>query len=247
MISRPEGRTFILASTGQDWQYLPAFSERPITGMRAQDDFITMLDLVNVSCQRGERRVFSGLNRGMKPGTLVAVTGSNGSGKTSLLRILCGLLQPEQGRVLWKGQPITALKELYLSDLLYIGHLNALKDDLTAVENLRMAARLSGEESSDEAARDALSAIGLGRHTHELPIRVLSQGQKRRVTLARAWLSTRPLWILDEPFASLDTASTRLLAERFQTHVNGGGLIIVATHDEVPIARHQLDQMRLTG
>jgi len=183
----------------------------------------------------------------MTSGKLVAVTGNNGSGKTSLLRMLCGLLPPEQGSILWKEQHIAVLQELYKDQLLYIGHLNGLKDELTAVENLHMAAHLCGEQSSDGAARDALSAIGLGCQVHDLPIRILSQGQKRRVTLSRVWLSTRPLWILDEPFASLDQAATRLLTQRFQTHVNSGGLIIVATHDEVSIASHQLEHLRLAG
>lgn len=206
-----------------------------------------MIELVNLSCQRGERRLFSNLSMAMTPGRLVAVTGNNGSGKTSLLRMLCGLLPPEQGMILWNGHNIAALKELYMAQLLYVGHLNGLKGDLTAIENLQVAAHLNGEQVPVAAARDALSSIGLGNRVHDLPTRVLSQGQKRRVALARIWLSTRPLWILDEPFASLDEAAARLLTQRLQTHVNRGGLAVVATHDEVEIAPDSVEHMRLSG
>lgn len=206
-----------------------------------------MLELVNLSCQRGERRLFSDLNKTVPPGRVVAVTGNNGSGKTSLLRMLCGLLPPEQGSILWERQNITALKEAYTSNLLYIGHLNGLKEDLTAIENLQAAAHLCGELSGSAASRDALAAIGLGHRVHDLPVRILSQGQKRRVALARVWLSTRRLWILDEPFASLDECAAQLLTQRFQAHVNSGGTVIVATHEEVGVASDCLEQMRLAG
>jgi heme exporter protein A len=206
-----------------------------------------MLELVNLSCQRGERRLFSNLSMAVAPGALVAVRGKNGSGKTSLLRMLCGLFLPEQGTVLWHGENINALKERYVAQLLYVGHLNGLKDDMTPVENLRYAALLGGEQATEASARDALSAIGLDARIHALPTRALSQGQKRRVALARVWLSTRPLWILDEPFASLDEPATQLLTRRFQTHVESGGMVVVATHDEVKLAPDSVQQMRLTG
>ena len=206
-----------------------------------------MLQLINLSCQRGERRLFSDLNRTVTPGKVVAITGNNGSGKTSLLRMLCGLLPPEHGSILWERQSITALKEAYTSNLLYVGHLNGLKEDLTAVENLQAAAYLCGELSGSADARGALSSIGLGSRVHDLPVRVLSQGQKRRVALARVWLSTRPLWILDEPFASLDESAGQLLTQRFQAHVSSGGMVIVATHEEVQVAPGCLEHMRLAG
>lgn len=206
-----------------------------------------MLELVQLSCQRGERRLFSKLSMIMPPGKVVAVTGDNGSGKTSLLRMLCGLLPPEEGSIVWKGQPIAALKESYGGQLLYIGHLNGLKDDLTAKENLDMAAQLGGEQATDAAVRAALSAIGLPDRVHDCPAGILSQGQKRRVALARVWLSTCALWILDEPFASLDEGAMRFLTQRFQVHVNGGGTVVLATHDELKIGSDQLQQVRLTG
>lgn len=206
-----------------------------------------MLELVNLSCQRGERRLFSHLSMAIKPGELVAVAGENGSGKTSLLRMLCGFLPPEQGTILWQGKNITEWKEMYAAQLTYVGHLNGLKEDLTPVENLQFSAALAGEHMSDAATREGLEAVGLRAQVHGLPTRILSQGQKRRVALARVWLSTRPLWILDEPFASLDEAATRLLTQRFQAHVNTGGMVVVATHQEIEIAPDSVQHMRLAG
>ena len=158
--------------------------------------------------QSRERQLFSDVSVTVKPGSLLAVVGENGSGKTSFLRMLCGLLSPDRGVILWQGKEIRQLKELYSAQLTYVGHLNGIKDELTPVENLKVSACLAGDESSGAIVQKALEAVGLGRSVHRLPTRVLSQGQKRRVTLARLWLSTRPLWLLDEPFASLDAAAT---------------------------------------
>jgi heme exporter protein A len=206
-----------------------------------------MLQAVALSCSRGDRRLFSNLNVTVKPGSLLAVSGENGSGKTSLLRILCSLLSPDQGTILWQGQDIRHLKELYCAQLTYVGHLNGIKDDLTAVENLTLSARLAGEESSGALAQEALEAVGLRRSIHLLPTRVLSQGQKRRVALARLWLSTRPLWLLDEPFTSLDTAATSFVTQRLQSHLGHGGMVVVATHQEVGLASDAVQRLRLTG
>jgi len=206
-----------------------------------------MLELVNLGCQRGERRLFSNLSVAINPGKLVAIAGENGSGKTSLLRMLCGFLPPEQGTILWQGKNITEWREMYAAQLTYVGHLNGLKEDLTPVENLQFSATIAGEHLPDGAAREGLEAVGLRAQVHGLPTRVLSQGQKRRVTLARVWLSTRPLWILDEPFAALDERATRLLTQRFQAHVNTGGMVVMATHQEVAIAPHSVQHMRLVG
>ena len=206
-----------------------------------------MLQAVALSCSRGDRRLFFDISVTVRPGTLLAVAGENGSGKTSLLRILCSLLSPDQGAILWEAQDIRQLKELYCSRLTYIGHLNGIKDDLTAVENLTLSARLAGEESSGTLAQEALEAIGLRRSVHLLPTRVLSQGQKRRVALARLWLSTRPLWLLDEPFTSLDTAATSFVTQRLQSHLGHGGMVVVATHQEVVLPADAVQRLRLTG
>ncbi len=206
-----------------------------------------MLQAVAVSCSRGERRLFSDLNVTVKPGALLTVMGENGSGKTSFLRLLCSLSSPDEGSILWQGQDIRHLKELYCAQLTYIGHLNGIKDDLTALENLRVSASLAGDNSSDAVAQEALEAIGLRRPSHTLPAKVLSQGQKRRVALARLWLSSRPVWLLDEPFTSLDVAATGLVTQRLRTHLQRGGVAVVVTHQEVALAPDVVQCLRLVG
>lgn len=206
-----------------------------------------MLQAVALNCRRGERQLFSDLNVTVERGKLLAVVGENGSGKTSLLRIFSSLLPPEQGSVLWEGQDITQLKELYSGQLMYLGHLNGIKDDLTAVENLMGSLALAGEVCSRAGAQEALEAIGLKRPIHRLPSKVLSQGQKRRVALARLWLSTRPLWLLDEPFTSLDTAATSVVTQRLLVHLQRGGLVVVVTHQEILLPAERVQQLRLAG
>jgi len=205
-----------------------------------------MLQAVALSCMRGERRLFSDISVTVRPGTLLAVVGENGSGKTSLLRMFCSLLPPEHGSILWQGQDISELKELYCAQLTYIGHLNGIKDDLTPLENLTVAASLSGDDSSGPLAQTALEAVGLKRSIHGLPTKVLSQGQKRRVALARLWLSTRPLWLLDEPFTSLDATATSLVTQRLQSHLQQGGMAVVVTHQEVALPSDAVQRLRLT-
>lgn len=206
-----------------------------------------MLEAIDLSCTRGERLLFSGLSVIVKPGDLLAVMGENGSGKTSLLRMLCGLLSPERGTIQWEGRDIGQLKEWYSAQVTYIGHLNGIKDDLTPVENLQVSAQLWGETTSAAATCGALEAVGLGRPIHPLPIRVLSQGQKRRVALARLWLSTRVLWVLDEPFAALDDVGARLVTQRLQRHGEKGGIAVVATHHELGLAAGSARHLRLSG
>ncbi|OQW38002.1 MAG: heme ABC transporter ATP-binding protein CcmA [Nitrospira sp. SG-bin1] len=206
-----------------------------------------MLQAVALSCRRGERRLFSDLTVKVERGTLLAVVGENGSGKTSLLRIFTSLLAPEKGSVLWEGQDIHRLKELYSGQLTYIGHLNGIKDDLTPLENLMSAMALSGESCSGNGASEALEAIGLKRPIHQLPSKVLSQGQKRRVALARLWLSSRPLWLLDEPFTSLDAASTGVVTQRLLAHLQRGGLAVLVTHQDIALPTEMIQRLRLAG
>jgi len=206
-----------------------------------------MLQTVSLSCMRGERRLFSDVNVTVQPGTVLAVVGENGSGKTSLLRMLTSLLPPEEGAILWKEQDIRQLKEEYSAQLTYIGHLNGVKDDLSAIENLMVTAGLTGDSYSITSVQEALESVGLKRRVHHLPTRVLSQGQKRRVALARLWLSTHPLWLLDEPFTSLDTAATGLVTERIGSHLQSGGLAVVVTHHEVALPSEVVQRLRLNG
>jgi heme exporter protein A len=206
-----------------------------------------MLDLVQLTCLRGERRLFRQLSFSIPPGKLLAVSGENGSGKTSLLRMLCGLLPPEEGTVCWKGRNIAEQQETYQGQFVYIGHLNALKDDLTPLENLACSVRLAGTSTSSAACREALQAVGLRPSVQGLHSAVLSQGQKRRVALARLWMTTCPLWILDEPFAGLDETATRELTRQLEAHVRAGGIVVASTHQEIGVDPGFVQHMRLAG
>lgn len=204
-----------------------------------------MLQAQGLACLRGDRLLFKNVDLELNAGGLLYVLGENGSGKSSLLRMLCGLLMPEDGTVFWDKKAIKENAEDYLSDLTYIGHLNGLKDDLTALENLYMSARLAGNEISESKALAALAAIGIERCAN-LPARVLSQGQKRRVALARLWLAESKLWILDEPFAALDVASVGVLAARLGNHLLNGGMAILTTHQDVAINAQSTQALRLS-
>lgn len=194
------------------------------------------LEADGVECLRGERRLFKNLTLQVGTGTCLLVQGPNGSGKTSLLRILAGLTQPAGGCVRWKGQPIKQLGDDYRNDLLYCGHQNALKDELSAEENLLAAAALSGTPVTIDAVREALHQAGLaGRE--RLPVRVLSQGQRRRASLARLLLHYRPVWILDEPFTALDTDAMQWLSALIDRHLALGGLTVLTSHQDISLAR----------
>ncbi|MCK7579054.1 MAG: cytochrome c biogenesis heme-transporting ATPase CcmA [Chromatiales bacterium] len=203
-----------------------------------------MLEIADLECRRGDRRLFSGLNLTLEPGTLLHVRGRNGSGKTTLLRTLCGLFTPDAGEVRWRGESIRALAEDYRRELLYFGHLNGIKSDLTGIENLSIAARLDGDPVGIDDVWQALERIGL-RGFEDLPTRMLSQGQKKRVALARLILSRAKLWVLDEPFTALDVEAVALLQGLIAEHVAGGGLAVLTTHQEVPLTSGQVARLDL--
>lgn len=205
-----------------------------------------MLQAIDLTCQRGNRRVFSKLCFSVGPGALLAVLGENGSGKTSLLRLLCGMLSPEAGVVTWQGTSIARLRPWSAAQFTYIGHLNGVKAELTARENLESAARLSGARLSGGALGQALAAMGL-QGCGDLPTRMLSQGQKRRAALARLWISTSPLWILDEPFAALDAAAAGCLTHRLAQHLGGGGTVVLTAHHRVDLFGEVAREIRLAG
>ena len=203
-----------------------------------------MLDVVDLECRRGDRRLFSDLNFSLAPGTLLHVRGRNGSGKTTLLRALCGLLAREAGEIRWRGEDIASLGEDYRRDMLYFGHLNGIKSDLNGIENLRVAATLDGDPAVEDDLWQALARMGLAGF-EDLPTKVLSQGQKKRVALARLLLSGAPLWILDEPFSALDLDAVDLLGGLIAEHVAGGGLAVLTTHQEVPLTSGQIQRLHL--
>jgi heme exporter protein A len=195
-----------------------------------------MLEGIGLECVRGERTLFRGLDFRLDAGALLRVAGENGSGKTSLLRIVCGLTPPAAGELRWQGENIRTLREDYWKELVYIGHANALKDDLTAEENVRIGCRLAGLGVSSPQTLDALERFGVGRCA-KLQARALSQGQRRRVALARLAVSAaQPLWVLDEPFTALDTAAVENVQALVGEHLDRGGAVMLTTHQEVRIA-----------
>ena len=205
-----------------------------------------MLDITNLSCIRGNRTLFSDLNLNVPAGTLLQVQGANGSGKTSLLRIICGLMAPETGEVRWGGANIRTLAEEYYSDLVYLGHRNAVKEELSAFENLRIANGLAGSDLGHEAALAALKKVGLeGRES--LPARLLSEGQRRRSALARLFTRVTKLWVLDEVLASLDTAAVDLCRSLLEQHLSQGGVAVVATHHELAISAGSFQRLDLSS
>ena len=202
-----------------------------------------MLEASDLSCIRGEQLLFEGLSFSIGRGELLALQGRNGSGKTSLLRILCGLSAPACGTLRWGGKTIAALGEDYRRALCYLGHHSAIKEELTPLENLLASAKLAEDPLDEGLAIEALEQLGLaGRE--DLACRYLSQGQKRRVALARLANERRPLWILDEPFVALDASAIRRVADLIGAHLQRGGLTVLTTHQPVEItagAVHVLD------
>lgn len=193
-----------------------------------------MLEAADLRCERGGRVLFERLSFRLGAGEFLRVSGANGSGKTSLLRVLCGLLTPSRGCVRWKGEPVAALREEFARQLVYLGHAPAVKGDLTAEENLSIACTLAGVAASRDAVKSALARFAL---PHDVPVRRLSQGQRRRAALARLALSGAvPLWLLDEPFAALDAEGIERLGALLSGHAEKGGAIVFTTHQDPGIA-----------
>lgn len=197
-----------------------------------------------LSCERGDRQLFSQLNIELDHGELLYVEGHNGSGKTSLLRMLAGLLHIDNGEIHWQGSPIHKVSEDFRHNLLYLGHLNGIKLDLSALENLSFNCQLKHEVHHPEVLAQALEGIGLAGF-EDIPARHMSQGQKRRVALAQLLVSKARLWILDEPFVALDSAAVTLLQQVIAAHLKKDGAVILTTHQEVPLTTGSVRRLQL--
>ena len=205
-----------------------------------------ILEVNNLRCVRGERLLFSNINFSLIPGGFLQLTGPNGSGKTSLLRIVCGLMTPDLGEIRWHGAPIRSLAEEYSQSITYIGHRNPVKEELSSLENLRICNGLAGFELSRSQAEQAFSRVGL-RGRENLPVRFLSEGQRRRSTLARLITCKTALWVLDEVLASLDQAAVTFIETLIGEHLNRGGMAIVATHQELNISAGSFQRLELAS
>lgn len=203
------------------------------------------LEARELSVQRGDRVLFRNLQIQLHAGQALLVAGPNGAGKTTLLRTLCGLSQPAQGSIYWRGQDIAELREDYRNQLLYIGHRNGSKDELSCQENLEVAMGIAGRPTSLDERYRALAEVGLGG-LEEMPARYLSQGQRRRLSLARLTLTRAALWVLDEPYNALDTQAMGWLTERLEAHLAAGGLAVLTSHYDVQL-RGDLRRLNLGG
>ena len=201
-----------------------------------------LLEACDLACLRGERHLFSQLSFSVGAGELLHVEGANGSGKTTLLRMLVGLSTPESGSLRWKSESIHA--ESFRAELCYLGHQTAIKEEFTALENILATTHLAREQLTTDDAIDALEQVGLmGRE--DLACKYLSQGQKRRVALARLVHEKRPLWILDEPFVALDVRAVAWLSGLLDRHLQRGGTVVMTTHQPVEFAAGALRSLRL--
>jgi heme exporter protein A len=193
-----------------------------------------MLRVSNLSCSRGNKPLFADVSFELKAGQALHLEGDNGVGKTSLLRIVCGLSPADAGEVCWQDQTIQHNATAFRSSLFYLGHGLSLKEELTALENLMSDAAVSGRILSEPQALMALARMGLRGREH-LPLRVMSQGQKRRTALARLLASQAPLWVLDEPFVALDVKAVDGLRGLLAEHLANGGMVLFTSHQSVAL------------
>lgn len=203
----------------------------------------TGLQVVNAVCERGGRQLFAPLSFSLLPGQAMHLQGDNGAGKTSLLRALCGLSPLSQGQVNWCGVALPQARQAFLRQVFYLAHALGLKDEFSALENLQTAAAIAGHPLDLATATQALKAQGLSSRMH-LPLRVLSQGQKRRVALARLQVCGARLWLLDEPLVALDASAQLALTALLQTHINQGGMLLFTSHQPLDLGDHVMT-MRL--
>ena len=196
----------------------------------------------DLACARGDRLLFKGMNFSLRQGQLLLVQGGNGQGKTSLLRLLTGLARPEHGEVCWRGTPIRKHRDAFHAEMIYLGHANGVKDDLNPVENLRFAEGLQGRSFDQTRAVAILERLGLSRCL-DLPCRVLSFGQRRRVALSALLLAGATLWILDEPLTGLDVHAVALMEGLIREHLDRGGMVVATTHQALNLEGVQVQRL----
>ena len=211
--------------------------------VRSPSESIFSLQGQNLACIRNDLTCFENLNISLNSGELLQVEGPNGSGKTSLLRILCGLSLAAEGRVLWQDHDIQKNRSDYYANMLFIGHSNGVKKNLTCAENLRLGV-LHGDAVDTPAILQALADIGLEDLDEEYAGR-LSAGQQRRLARARLHLSTAPLWILDEPFTALDYLGREKLEQMFDRHCAEGGMIVLTTHHALNLKNSRIQHLKI--
>ena len=204
----------------------------------------TRLQVSGLRCIRDDRDLFADLSFDLDAGQLLLVEGRNGCGKTTLLRILCGIRSQESGSVLWRGEAIDELGALYHQQIAYVGHHDGVKRELTVVENIRLAQALGNP--SDFGIDEILETIQLSGY-EEVPTRVLSAGQKRRLALSRLLATNSELWILDEPFTSLDSRAIGIFENLMATHTADGGSVIMTSHHRVELEGVAVRHLRLSA
>ncbi|WP_145554594.1 cytochrome c biogenesis heme-transporting ATPase CcmA [Yersinia canariae] len=204
-----------------------------------------MLEAKNLTCIRDERSLFQQLSFCVAAGEIVQVEGQNGAGKTSLLRILAGLADADEGLVNWQGENIRRDRARYHQDLLFLGHQPGIKSVLTPFENLAFYQSVFQQVDS-ATIWQALAQVGLVGY-EDLPVSQLSAGQQRRVALARLWLSPAPLWILDEPLTAIDKQGVSTLLALFVDHAAKGGMVLLTTHQDLDGVGQHVRKIRLTN
>lgn len=195
-----------------------------------------------LSCVRQDRVLFENLNFQLSAGQVLYIQGKNGAGKSSLLRLLAGLSSPEDGQILFHGKPLSAVAEHFAEQLLFIGHQSGIHPQLTALQNLAFWSALTAQQPADPY--QLLGSLGLAG-LEDIPCFMLSAGQQRRVSLARLWFTTKPLWILDEPFTSLDQQLIAKLEQHFLQHLASGGVIVLTSHQALSASYPKLQALEL--
>jgi len=211
--------------------------------MEKQYSFTGNLNVKNLACWRNDQVLFNNLNLSLSPANVLFLQGENGSGKTSLLRILCGFRLADEGDIFWDSKSVLSNYE-YFQNISYVGHKNGIKDELTVEENLNLMRSMA--TASDIQTENVLKQIGLFKRADVLT-RQLSAGQKRKLALARLMMTENSFWVLDEPFTSLDTATVEFFELLIKKHVTRGGMLILTSHHEIDLSGLSVNHLNLSS